>query len=154
MATTITYYVHPQLNSELSLPNLLKQFSQFHCAVHHLPQPSGRLYALAGPNKTRVALGKGKFHLKTSHEGPEGEQRYGCTHPLTSALDRGGWSTPRPGRFTPWKGTRYPLYRRLGRSQSRSGQIRKTSPPPRFDPRTVQPVVYLLYRLSYPPKYM
>jgi hypothetical protein len=25
----------------------------------------------------------------------------------------GGWSTPRPDRFTPGKETRYPLYRRL-----------------------------------------
>jgi hypothetical protein len=25
-----------------------------------------------------------------------------------------GWSTPRPGRFTSWKETRFPLYRRLG----------------------------------------
>jgi len=32
----------------------------------------------------------------------------------------------------------YPLYRRLGGSQSRSGRLRKISPPPAFDPRTVQ----------------
>ena len=32
------------------------------------------------------------------------------------------------------------LYRRLGGPQGRSGQVRKISPPPRFDPRTVQPV--------------
>jgi len=31
---------------------------------------------------------------------------------LTSALHGDGWSTPHPGRFTPGKGTRYPLYRR------------------------------------------
>jgi hypothetical protein len=36
--------------------------------------------------------------------------------------------------------TRYPLYRRLGRLQSRSGRVRKISPPPGLDPRTVQPV--------------
>ena len=36
--------------------------------------------------------------------------------------------------------TQYPLYRRLGESQGRSGRMRKTSPPPVFDPRTVQPV--------------
>jgi len=36
--------------------------------------------------------------------------------------------------------TRYPLYRRLGGPQGRSGQVRKISPPPGFDPRTVQPV--------------
>jgi hypothetical protein len=34
--------------------------------------------------------------------------------------------------------TRYPLYRRLGRPQGRSGQVLKISPPPGFDPRTVQ----------------
>ena len=37
--------------------------------------------------------------------------------------------------------TRYPLYRRLGGPQGRSGQMRKISPPPGFDPRTVQLVV-------------
>ena len=36
--------------------------------------------------------------------------------------------------------TRCPLYRRLGGPQGRSGQVRKISPPPEFDPRTVQPV--------------
>ena len=34
--------------------------------------------------------------------------------------------------------TRYPLYRRLGRPQGRSGRVLKISPPPGFDPRTVQ----------------
>ena len=33
---------------------------------------------------------------------------------LTSALDRGWWSTSRSGRFTPEKETRYTLYMRLG----------------------------------------
>ena len=36
--------------------------------------------------------------------------------------------------------TQYPLYRRLGGPQGRSGQVRKISPPPEFDYRTVQPV--------------
>jgi hypothetical protein len=36
--------------------------------------------------------------------------------------------------------TRYPLYRRLGRPQGRSGRVPKISPPPEFDPRTAQPV--------------
>jgi hypothetical protein len=36
--------------------------------------------------------------------------------------------------------TRYPLYRRLGEPQGRSGRLRKISSPPGFDPRTVQPV--------------
>jgi hypothetical protein len=34
--------------------------------------------------------------------------------------------------------TRYPLYRRLGRPQGRSERVLKISPPPGFDPRTVQ----------------
>jgi hypothetical protein len=46
---------------------------------------------------------------RTGHKGPEGEQKYSSTLSLTSALDESGWSTPRPGRFTPGKETRYPL---------------------------------------------
>ena len=40
----------------------------------------------------------------------------------------GGWSTPRSGRFSPEEEIRYPLYRRLGGTQSRSGRVRKISP--------------------------
>jgi hypothetical protein len=43
----------------------------------------------------------------------------------------------RPGRFNPEK-TQYPLYRRLGGTQGRPGRVRKISPSPGFDPRTVQ----------------
>jgi len=32
------------------------------------------------------------------------------------------------------------LYRRMGGPQGRSEQMQKVSPPPEFDPRTVQPV--------------
>jgi len=52
----------------------------------------------------------------------------------------GGWSTPRPGRFIPGKETQYPLYRRLGGLQGRSGKVQKISPPPGFDHRNPQPV--------------
>jgi hypothetical protein len=34
--------------------------------------------------------------------------------------------------------TQYPLYRRLGGPQGRSGQVLKITPPSEFDPRTVQ----------------
>jgi len=44
-----------------------------------------------------------------------------------------------PAALPPGK-TRYPLYRRLGGHQGRTGGVRKTSPTPGFDPRTVQPV--------------
>jgi hypothetical protein len=52
----------------------------------------------------------------------------------------GGWLTPRLGRCAPGKQSRCPLYRRLGGPHGRYGRMRKTSPPPGFDPRTVQPV--------------
>jgi hypothetical protein len=57
---------------------------------------------------------------------------------LTSALDGVGGQRHAPAALPPGK-TWYPLYRRLGRPQDRSGQVRKISPPPGFDPRTVQP---------------
>jgi rRNA maturation protein Nop10 len=82
---------------------------------------------------------RGQGHPRTHHEGPEGEQTYSSTLFLTSALDGGGWSKPRPDRFSPEK-TRYPLYRRLGGPQGRSGQVRKNSPPTEIHPRTVKPV--------------
>jgi hypothetical protein len=44
-----------------------------------------------------------------------------------------------PAALTPFK-TRYPMYRRLGGPQDRSGLVRKISPPQGFDPRTVQRV--------------
>ena len=44
-----------------------------------------------------------------------------------------------PAALPPGK-TRYPLYRRLGGPQGRSVRVRKITPPPGLDPRTVQPV--------------
>ena len=64
----------------------------------------------------------------------------------------GWWSTPRHGRFnTPPMGkTRYPLYRRLGRPQGRSGRVLKISPPPGINPWTDQPVASRYTELLYP----
>jgi len=64
---------------------------------------------------------------------------YSSTPSLTSALDEGGWSTPHPGRFTPGKHSDPRWFPR----PVRSGRVRKNSPPPEFDPRTVQPVASL-----------
>jgi len=40
----------------------------------------------------------------------------------------------------PQRKTRYPLYKRLGGPQDRSGRLWKISRQPGFDPRTVQPI--------------
>jgi hypothetical protein len=67
-----------------------------------------------------------------------GGYRYASTLPLTSAVDGGGWSTPRPDDLYTGK-SRYPLYRRLDGLQDRSRRVRKISPSPGFHSRTVQP---------------
>jgi len=62
---------------------------------------------------------------------------------LTTTLEVGEGSasaSARPGRFLPPGKTRYALYSRLGWPQSRSGQVRKISSYPEFDPQTFQPV--------------
>jgi hypothetical protein len=53
---------------------------------------------------------------------------------------RGEGSASRPCRFLLPGKTRYQFYRRLGGPQGRSENVRKISPPPGFDPQTVQPV--------------
>jgi hypothetical protein len=47
---------------------------------------------------------------------------------------------PCPARFTPGKENWYRCYRRLGGPQGRSELVWKISPPPGFDPQTVQHV--------------
>jgi hypothetical protein len=59
---------------------------------------------------------------------------------MTTVLEGGEGSGSRRGHFLHQGETLYPLYRRLGGAQGRSGQVRKISPPPGFDPRTVQSV--------------
>jgi hypothetical protein len=89
---------------------------------------------------TKYKNNKGKFRPRTGHEGPEMEYKCSSTLSLISEQDGGGWSAPSPGHTTPGKETRYPLYRRLGGPQSGSGQVRKFSPQPGFEPRTFQPL--------------
>jgi hypothetical protein len=66
---------------------------------------------------------KVKFTLKQTMKVQGGGEKYSCTIYLTSSLDGGGWLTPRPSRFTSGTETRYPLYRRLGGPQGRSGRV-------------------------------
>jgi hypothetical protein len=48
-----------------------------------------------------LGYSKHKFHSRTGHEVPQGEQLCSSTLFLTSVLDGGGWSKPLPGHFTP-----------------------------------------------------
>ena len=59
---------------------------------------------------------------------------------MTAALEGGEWSAARPGRTLPRGKTRYPLYRRLGGPQGRSGRPENLAPLG-FDPRTVQAII-------------
>ena len=59
---------------------------------------------------------------------------------MTAALEGGEWSAARPGRTLPLGKTRYPLYRRLGGTQARSGRAENLVPTG-IRSRTVQPVV-------------
>ena len=85
---------------------------------------------------------KVRFAIEQAMKAQTGVQvdAYSSTLSLTSALVRGGWLTPRPGRFASAKENRHPLYRRVGGFQGRCGRVRKISHQPRFDPRTVQPL--------------
>jgi hypothetical protein len=59
---------------------------------------------------------------------------------MTSALGGGGWSAPRPGRFTPGKDP-VPNVREAEWGPGPVWTCAKNLAPPGFDPRTVQPVV-------------
>ena len=82
--------------------------------------------------------GKGKVHSRTGHEGPKGEQRYkySSTVSLTSALQGGGWSTPRPGR----PGYPLPIVQEAGWAPRPVWKGGEKLAPAGFDPQTVQPV--------------
>jgi len=58
---------------------------------------------------------------------------------FTSALERAGGQRHGPAALPPGK-SRYPLYRRLGGPQGRSGQVQKISPPPGFVCQTIHPI--------------
>ena len=72
---------------------------------------------------------------------------YGSTLSLTSTPVVGVWLAQRPSYFTPGK-TRYPLYRRLGGPQGRSGRVRIDSTGIRSPDRPDRSES--LYRLSSP----
>ena len=81
---------------------------------------------------------KVKFTLEQAMKTQRGS-RYSSTVSLTLTLDGGGGQCHAPATLLLGR-TRYPLYRRLGGPQGRSGQVRKILLPPGFDPQTVQPI--------------
>ena len=74
--------------------------------------------------------------------GPEGEKKYSSrpTLPLTSAIEGGGWLTPRPGRFNRGKEIRYPFHSNFCWLRIRSERVGKILSPLGFEARTVQRV--------------
>ena len=89
------------------------------------------------------------LRLCTGRTAHRGSRRTGLLF-FDHGTRRGEWSLSRPGRSFPPGKTQYPLYRRLGCPQGRSGQVRKISSPTgiRSPDRPVRS--QLLYRLSYP----
>ena len=67
---------------------------------------------------------------------------------MAAALQGDEWSAARSGRNLPPGKTLYPLYRRLGGPQGRSGRAENLVPTG-IRSRTVEPVAQSLYRLSY-----
>ena len=83
-----------------------------------------------------------KIHRMTCHEDPGGEKRYSSTLSLTSELDTGGWSTPRPCHNSSAKDTRH---------QGWTGMVGKISPNPTGIRSPKRPArSESLYRLSHP----
>ena len=70
---------------------------------------------------------------------------------MTTALEEGEGSASRPGRSLPPGKTRYPLYRRLGGPQGRSGQVWKISPPTGIRSPDRPARSQSLYQLRYSP---
>jgi len=96
--------------------------------------------------KYNLCKSKGKVEPLYRHSGsvqtlrPTGGVEVWLYYFLAKVLEDGYESASCPGRSLPTRKTPYPLYRRLDGPQDRSGQVRKISPPPGFDPRTVQPL--------------
>jgi hypothetical protein len=90
-----------------------------HCLQHKLQYFAFSVKAILGSTTLHAKI-KGEVHPRTGHEESEEQLSYIF------------FFDPRPGRFTPREGSRYPLYRRLGEPQGRSGRVRKISPPPGY----------------------
>jgi hypothetical protein len=104
-------------------------------------------------NKSIIVLIKGTVRFRTGHEDPEGEWIYSFTIPLTSALDVGGWSTPRLGSFTLGKDS-IPIVQEAGWTPESVWTGAENLAPVGFDPLTVQRVAQLILTIIIFPRTM
>ena len=88
----------------------------------------------------------GKFTLELATKAKTGEE-YSSTLSLASVLEGAGGQRHALAALPPGK-TRYPLYRRLGGPQGRSGRVRKISPPTGIRSQDRPARSESLYRLS------
>jgi hypothetical protein len=89
--------------------------------------------------KLYVKWVKVKVTLEQATKTQKGEWVYSSTLSLTWAVDEVCAERQVLAALPPGK-TRYQLYKRLGGHQGQCGEVRKISPPPGLDLRTVQPV--------------
>ena len=80
-----------------------------------------------------------KVNLEQATKAQRGSRRCSSTFSLTLALIGGGWSAPRPGRFTPGKDP-VPIVQEAGSAPGPVWTVVENLVLPGFDPRTVQPV--------------
>ena len=83
---------------------------------------------------------KGKNTLEHAMKAQTGEWRYSSTLSLNSGLYESGGERHDPAAFPRERPGAHCIGGWVGPSADLSVQGRKTSPPPKFDPRTVQPV--------------
>ena len=82
-----------------------------------------------GGNKQMKDLSKGKLSPLQVRLWPRGWVEVKLHSFMTAALEGGEWSAARPGLTLTPGATRYPLYRRLGGPQGRSGLTENLAPP-------------------------
>ena len=119
--TTMSQYLN--WRTQIFLCKILSQDSQKKCVRACVRAYVGYIYIY--------------IYTFTGYEDPEGKQMSSSTLSSISVLDGEGSQRHAP------RNTCYPLLRRLGGPQSRSGQVRKISNPPSlagFDPWVFQPV--------------
>ena len=102
-----------------------------HCTTHTTVLAKHFFRKKIAPSHTTATapayhMNRSKVNPRTGHEGPEEEQMYSSALPSTSALDGVGGQRDVPAALPPGK-TRFPLCRRLGGPQGRSGRVRKVS---------------------------